>query len=386
MLNITLRISIMCNCLEIFSGAGGLATGIGLSGINHTAFVEWNRDACETLRTNYDEKIVFEGDIRTYNFSQCLGVDIVAGGPPCQPFSMGGKARGRLDERDMFPSAIRSIREVLPRAFFFENVKGLLRPNFKSYLDYILLQLRFPTICNTDGDCTTHVDAILRQSKSVPLSQQYDVQIHLVNAANYGVPQKRERVIIVGFRKDLGVSWSLPSITHSCDSLLWDKYVTNSYWDKHRISPTNEEFAIFARMKNALSLKYGFFPPELLPWRTVRDALINIPSVGDKNYFPTEHIVRDGAREYTGHTGSPIDEPAKTVKAGGHGVPGGENMIKFPDGTLRYYTIFEAKRLQTFPDEYKIVGSWTEAMRQLGNAVPVKLAQIISSSILACLQ
>ncbi len=375
----------MCNCLEIFSGAGGLATGIGLSGVNHTAFVEWNSDACKTLRTNYDEKIVFEGDIRTYDFSQCMGVDIIAGGPPCQPFSMGGKARGNLDERDMFPAAIRSIRDVLPRAFFFENVKGLLRPNFKSYLDYILLQLRFPTIRNSDDDCSTHIDNILRHSKSIPLSQQYDVQIHLVNAANYGVPQKRERVIIVGFRRDLEVSWSLPSITHSCDSLLWDKYVTNSYWDNHGISPTNEEFAIFAKMKNALSLKYGFFPPELFPWRTIRDALINIPSVGDENHFPSEHIIRDGAREYPGHTGSPVDDPAKTVKAGSHGVPGGENMIKFPDGTLRYFTIFEAKRLQTFPDEYRIVGSWTEAMRQLGNAVPVKLAQIISSSILACL-
>ncbi len=375
----------MCNCLEIFSGAGGLATGIGLSGVNHTAFVEWNSDAYKTLRTNYDEKIVFEGDIRTYDFSQCMGVDIIAGGPPCQPFSMGGKARGNLDERDMFPAAIRSIRDVLPRAFFFENVKGLLRPNFKSYLDYILLQLRFPTIRNSDDDCSTHIDNILRHSKSIPLSQQYDVQIHLVNAANYGVPQKRERVIIVGFRRDLEVSWSLPSITHSCDSLLWDKYVTNSYWDNHGISPTNEEFAIFAKMKNALSLKYGFFPPELFPWRTIRDALINIPSVGDENHFPSEHIIRDGAREYPGHTGSPVDDPAKTVKAGSHGVPGGENMIKFPDGTLRYFTIFEAKRLQTFPDEYRIVGSWTEAMRQLGNAVPVKLAQIISSSILACL-
>ena len=314
-----------------------------------------------------------------------MGVDIIAGGPPCQPFSMGGKARGNLDERDMFPAAIRSIRDVLPRAFFFENVKGLLRPNFKSYLDYILLQLRFPTIRNSDDDCSTHIDNILRHSKSIPLSQQYDVQIHLVNAANYGVPQKRERVIIVGFRRDLEVSWSLPSITHSCDSLLWDKYVTNSYWDNHGISPTNEEFAIFAKMKNALSLKYGFFPPELFPWRTIRDALINIPSVGDENHFPSEHIIRDGAREYPGHTGSPVDDPAKTVKAGSHGVPGGENMIKFPDGTLRYFTIFEAKRLQTFPDEYRIVGSWTEAMRQLGNAVPVKLAQIISSSILACL-
>lgn len=291
-----------------------------LSGVNHTALVEWNSDAWKTLRTNYDENIVFEGDIGSYDFSICNGVDIVAGGPPCQPFSMGGKAR--------------------------ENLK----------------------VC-----------------KSIPLSQQYDVQIHLVNAADYGVPQKRERVIIIGFRKDLGITWTLPPITHSFDSLLWDKYVTNSYWDRHGVSPTNAEFASFARIKNALLLKYGFSPPELLSWRTVRDALINIPSVGETTYYPSEHIIRDGAREYPGHTGSPIDEPAKTIKAGGHDVPGGENMIKFSDGSFRYFTIFEAKRIQTFPDEYRIIGSWTEAMRQLGNAVTVKLAKIVSSSILACL-
>lgn len=92
----------MCNCLEIFSGTGGLATGIGLSGINHTAFVEWNSDACETLRTNYDEKIVFEGDIRTYNFSQCLGVDIIAGGPTCQPFQWEAKQKGVLTKEICF--------------------------------------------------------------------------------------------------------------------------------------------------------------------------------------------------------------------------------------------------------------------------------------------
>lgn len=375
----------MCNCLEIFSGAGGLATGIGLAGINHSAFVEWNPDACKTLRVNYDKNIVFEGDIRSYDFSFCSGVDIIAGGPPCQPFSMGGKAKGNLDERDMFPSAIRSIRELLPKAFFFENVKGLLRPNFKSYLDYILLQLRYPTINNNSSNYNSHISEIHRLSSKVPFNEQYEVKIHLVNAADYGVPQKRERVIIVGLRKDLGISWSMPSATHSYDSLLWDKYVTNTYWEKHSISPSNEEFALFKKMKNSLSLKYGFFQPELLPWRTIRDALTDIPNAGDDTYFPSEHIIRKGAREYPGHTGSPIDEPAKTVKAGGHGVPGGENMIKYQDGSLRYFTIFEAKRIQTFPDNYQIIGSWTEAMRQLGNAVPVKLAQTISASILECL-
>jgi DNA (cytosine-5)-methyltransferase 1 len=134
-----------------------------------------------------------------------------------------------------------------------------------------------------------------------------------------------------------------------------------------------------------LTQKYGFFPPELKPWQTVRDALVDIPKLGDDNFFPSEHIVRQGAKEYPGHTGSPIDEPAKTVKAGSHGVPGGENMIKFSDGSVRYFTVFEAKRIQTFPDNYRIVGSWTEAMRQLGNAVPVKLAQAISSSIIDCI-
>jgi len=375
----------MCNCLEIFSGAGGLATGIGLAGAQHTAFIEWNADACNTLRTNYGSKIVYEEDIRSYDFSLCNGVDIIAGGPPCQPFSMGGKAKGNLDERDMFPSAIRSIRELRPRAFFFENVKGLLRLNFKTYLDYILLQLRYPTILNNFGNCDSHISEINRLKREIPSCEQYNVHVYLVNAADYGVPQKRERVIIVGIRKDLEISWSLPAATHSRDSLLWDKYVTTEYWDRHGISPTNDEFSLFRSMKNMLVNKYGFFPPELLPWRTVRDALLNIPKSGDDNYFPSEHLVRGGAKEYPGHTGSPIDEPAKTVKAGGHGVPGGENMIKFRDGSFRYFTIFETKRIQTFPDSYKITGSWTEAMRQLGNAVPVKLAQTISSSIIKCI-
>lgn len=375
----------MCSCLEIFSGAGGLATGISLAGADHSAFVEWNADACKTLRSNYDNSLVFEGDIRSYDFSACRGVDIIAGGPPCQPFSMGGKAKGNLDERDMFPSAIRSIRELLPRAFFFENVKGLLRPSFKSYLNYILLQLQFPTIVNNSEEFNSHIAEINRKRHKTPLCKQYDVRIQLINAADYGVPQKRERVIIVGIRKDLDVSWSMPAATHSAESLLWDKFITNNYWERHSITPTNEEYALFPKMKDILYLKHGFFPPEELPWRTVRDALVDIPEPGDDFYFSSEHVIREGAREYPGHTGSPIDEPAKTIKAGGHGVPGGENMIKFRDGSLRYFTVFEAKRIQTFPDPYRIIGSWTEAMRQIGNAVPVVLAQTVSASILACL-
>lgn len=376
----------MISGIEIFSGAGGLATGLGLAGVSHHAFVEWNDDACRTLRKNYDGDIVFEGDIRHFDFSPYKGVDIIAGGPPCQPFSLGGKAKGNLDERDMFPSAIRSIRELLPKAFLFENVKGLLRTNFSGYLDYILLQLAFPTILSQSEDCINHSIKIKSKAACVPLNEQYEVSINLINAADYGIPQKRERVIIVGIRKDLHISWNLPKPTHSLDALLWSKYVTTEYWEKHNILPSNSEFATFAKNKRELELKYGFFPPELLPWLTIRDALINMPSEGDSVYYPNEHIIREGAKEYYGHIGSPIDEPAKTIKAGAHGVPGGENMIKYPDGSYRYFTVFEAKRIQTFPDDYQIVGSWTESMRQLGNAVPVRLAQIISSSIINILR
>ena len=89
---------------------------------------------------------------------------------------------------------------------------------------------------------------------------------------------------------------------------------------------------------------------------------------------------------YPGHTGSSLDEPAKTLKAGDHGVPGGENMLRRPDGSVRYFTVRESARLQTFPDKYVFPGSWTENMRQLGNAVPVTLATSVARSVADCLK
>lgn len=374
----------MINGIEIFSGAGGLATGLELSGVTHNALVEWNPDACNTLRHNYDERLIFEGDIRNFDFSVHTDVDIIAGGPPCQPFSMGGKARGKEDARDMFPSAVRSIRELLPKAFFFENVKGLLRDSFREYIEYILLQLRYPTIVDTHDNINNHIADIHKASRHLSDRETYDVSINLVNAADYGVPQKRERVVIIGVRRDVGKNWVLPQPTHSFDALLWDKYVTGDYWERHGITPSNKEYAKFDGFKARLTDKFGFFPPETKPWVTTRDALKGMPQPGEATFFPDEHIVREGARAYPGHTGSPYDEPSKTLKAGAHGVPGGENMIKFCDGSCRYLTVFEAKRIQTFPDGYHILGSWSEAMRQLGNAVPVKLAQTISDSLISC--
>ncbi len=123
-------------------------------------------------------------------------------------------------------------------------------------------------------------------------------------------------------------------------------------------------------------------------WQTVRDAISDLPDPElqpgvASNYH--DHRLQPGARSYPGHTGSPLDEPAKTLKAGVHGVPGGENMLRRPDGSVRYFTIRESARLQTFPDKMVFHGSWTETMRQLGNAVPCRLAQAVVSEVRDCL-
>jgi DNA (cytosine-5)-methyltransferase 1 len=108
-------------------------------------------------------------------------------------------------------------------------------------------------------------------------------------------------------------------------------------------------------------------------WVTVRDALRGL---GQPTGFGN-HVFQPGARIYKGHTGSPLDEPAKALKAGDHGVPGGENMMVLDTGGVRYFTIREAARLQGLPDDYEFPRSWSESMRQLGNAVPTQLAECV---------
>jgi DNA (cytosine-5)-methyltransferase 1 len=374
--------------VEIFSGAGGLAKGLELAGFEHLAFVEWNKDACASLRANFHPEKVFCGDIQTYDFGQLKYVDVVAGGPPCQPFSLGGKHQGDMDQRDMFPSAIKTIQSLTPKLFIFENVKGLLRDNFAEYFSYILLRLRNPCFtAGSDIDWRTQLSLLKNNSTNNSDGVRYNVSYRLVNAANYGVPQCRERVIIVGVNSDIASAWEFPEKTHSEERLLYDQYVTGEYWDRHSV-PKSERPQISASVAEKIqSIKHDYllFAPEGKPWQTIRDCLVNVPDSKSQHGIP-DHIFRDGARSYPGHTGSCFDYPAKTIKAGGHGVPGGENMVRYRDGSIRYFTVFEAKKIQTFPDDYIITGSWGEALRQIGNAVPVLLANKIGASAMSFLK
>ena len=162
--------------LEIFSGAGGLAKGLELAGFQHSAFVEFNKHACVSLCENFDAEKVFFGDIRDFDLSSMDGVDIVAGGPPCQPFSLGGKHRADQDNRDMFPYAIRAIEKLSPKAFVFENVKGLLRQTFADYFEYIILRLTYPGfIAGPGADWKDHLRDLRSIGQLAYAGTKYDV-------------------------------------------------------------------------------------------------------------------------------------------------------------------------------------------------------------------
>jgi DNA (cytosine-5)-methyltransferase 1 len=159
--------------------------------------------------------------------------------------------------------------------------------------------------------------------------------------------------------------------------------VTGEYWERHEVSRRcRAKFDDnFLRAREAQLKLSGV--GDLQAWRTVRDAISDLGEPArdaDSTPFPN-HVLQSGARAYPGHTGSPFDAPAKTLKAGDHGVPGGENMLLLPDGRVRYFTVRESCRLQTFPDGYVFDGSWTENMRQLGNAVPVTLGEKVLRSV-----
>jgi DNA (cytosine-5)-methyltransferase 1 len=374
--------------IELFTGGGGLALAMHNVGFRHLLAVELERRACATLRANiardFDGAItldsggtwpLIEGDVRGVDFGQFSGaVDVVAGGVPCQPWSLGGAHRGFHDSRNLWPELFRCVREVRPRAVIAENVKGLLRPSFKRYYDYILRELAAPFEERIDGEEWSDHDKRLRKALSIAEgdpTERYDVHYQLVNAADYGVPQQRWRVFVIAFRKDLGLAdWRVPLPTHS-QAALARQQLSGEYWERHGIAP---------RLDPVSGGPYD----DLAPWQTLRDALRGLPEpLPDRVEHPKwlHHVRWPGARMYPGHMPNDLDRPAKTVKAGVHGVPGGESVLQCDDGSIRYLTVREVARIMTFPDDWFLAGPRGEQMRQLGNAVPVRLAQTMAQSV-----
>ena len=170
-------------CVEICAGAGGQALGLAMAGFVHVALVEYEEDYCKVLKQNRPEWNVICADVHDFDGRPYHGVDLLAGGVPCPPFSVAGKQLGQEDERDLFPEAIRLIKEIQPRAVMLENVRGFLDPSFADYREHILSSIR---------------------------KLGYTADIKLLNASDYGVPQLRPRVVIIGIQKDQIGKFSYP--------------------------------------------------------------------------------------------------------------------------------------------------------------------------------
>lgn len=214
--------SIMLTTLEICAGAGGQALGLELAGFDHVSLIEIDSWACQTLRINRPKWHVAQADLRCYSASKWNGVDLVAGGVPCPPFSKAGKQLGHEDERDLFPEAIRIISECDPKAVMLENVRGLLDSVFDEYRSAIISDL----------------DRL-----------GYAAEWRLLNASDYGVPQLRPRVVFVALKKGLSeyFTWPAPNpdSAKTVGEALYDLMSANQWrgalhWRKHAndIAPT----------------------------------------------------------------------------------------------------------------------------------------------------
>jgi DNA (cytosine-5)-methyltransferase 1 len=365
--------------IDLFAGGGGLAVGLRLAGFAPACFFEQDEQSCATLTTNAAASGTLLGSVHKENvreFDWCAverRVRLLAAGAPCQPFSLAGKHLAYADGRNLFPEVTRAMRCLQPEAVLIENVRGLARTAFAPYFEYILRCLECPSEEPRKNELwQNHNERIRTRQRSPAYVPDYNVVWRVLDAADYGVPQNRVRVLIVATRSDKAV-YKFPNPTHSKIKLEQSQR-NGSYWKKHSIR----------KRKNGVVIDEQTDPKEdeKLPWVTVREAIRDLPEPANcERKAMMNHWRIVGARPYPGHDGSALDWPSKTIKAGVHGVPGGENTLKAANGLIRYYTLRETARLQTFPDDHYFEGARIHITRQIGNAVPCKLASIIATPL-----
>jgi DNA (cytosine-5)-methyltransferase 1 len=392
--------------IEIFAGAAGLGLGLARAGFKHEIVVEKDHDACRTILHNkarghelVEGWKVLEADVNAVDLSGIAPEpDLLSGGPPCQNFSIGGKHAGADGDRNLWPTTFKYVQALRPRAFVFENVPGLMQSHGE-YLDYITLALTLPDIaCPPAEDWREQANFLRRcveqKVRSVPT---YRVAVKKLTATDFGTAQTRSRVFIVGIRDDISHEWAAPEATHSHDQLMIDKWLTGTYWDRHGIERPEMDKAGLAFMRQHNRRGMGdLFSQPLRAHRTTRDALVGLPEpTPEGTPGILDHVAAPReAKAYKGHTGSAIDDPSKTLRAGDHGVSGGENMRDLGPSAganrYRHFTVREAARIQDFPDDYTFptpegkrgkTCAWSAGLRQIGNAVPCALAQAMGDSI-----
>jgi DNA (cytosine-5)-methyltransferase 1 len=318
----------MPTAIDLFSGAGGLSIGLEEAGFETVFAVEYDANACDTYQSALPNVPLQRGDVREVDFKKWKGVDLIAGGPPCQPFSIGGHRRGQLDGRDLLPEFVRAVLEARPRAFLMENVPGLASNTHRDYLRETL----------------------------APLFASYQVsEPHVLNAADYGVPQSRRRLIVVGFLDGGGV---LPDGN-----------------TKHQV-PAGEVLTLApVGQPNSSKIVYAK-NPDLRP-NPYHGQLFNGGGRAVDLDAPAPTILASSGGNKT-----------HFVDVGGHVPPYHRHLLaggKPRTGELpeaRRLTVAECAALQTFPTGMQFHGPRSAQYAQVGNAVPPKLAAILGSAVM----
>jgi DNA (cytosine-5)-methyltransferase 1 len=322
--------------LELFAGAGGLAVGLEKAGLKCVALNEIDKWACQTLRNNRPKWNVLEGDIKDFTFSEFRDkVDVVTGGFPCQAFSYAGKKLGLADARGtLFYEFARVVDEVKPIVCIGENVRGLLS--------------------HENGRTLQGMISILDEIG-------YNVvPVQVLKAINYRVPQKRERLILVGVRKDIDVKYEYPKPHYKIYNLI-DALKKGSLFDTD--VPLSKGATYPKYKKDILDL----VPPKGY-WR-------DLPEDIQKEYMGGSFYLGGGKTGMARRIG--WDEPSLTLTCS----PAQKQTERCHPDETRPFTVREYARIQTFPDEWEFSGSVAQQYKQIGNAVPVNLGQEIGYSL-----
>lgn len=318
--------------LDLFCGAGGLTVGFEAAGFQTVAAVEIAPDACATYRAAHPNIQLIQQDVKEINFS-AYDVDVVIGGPPCQPFSTGGKRMGAKDCRDMLPEFVRVVTEIRPLAFVMENVAGLASPMHAPYLRKIFS----------------------------PLLNLYEIEgPHLLNAANYGVPQKRKRILMTGIRKGEGSSFRLPA--------PGEHVPVSQVLGPKMFGTPNASKVVYAKSPDLRPSPYDgqLFNGGGRPLNPAAPAPTILASCGGNKtpFWDTDDHV-PGYHKHLLNGGSPR---VGTL----HGA--------------RRLTPEECSAIQTFPSNYPFKGSRSSHYTQIGNAVPPTLARVAGEALMQSLR
>ena len=323
--------------LELFAGAGGLAVGLEKAGLKCIALNEIDKWACQTLRKNRPQWRVLEGDVKTFEFSEYHNkVDVVTGGFPCQAFSYAGKKLGLADARGtLFYEFARVVKEVNPPLCIGENVRGLLSHENGKTLQGMI------SILNEIG---------------------YNVvPVQVLKAVNYRVPQKRERLILVGIRKDIELQYEYPK----------------PYKKVYNLRDALKKGELFdSIVPKSLGANYPKSKIEVLDLVPQKGYWRDLPLRIQKKFMGGSFYLSGGKTGIARRIG--WDEPCLTLTCS----PAQKQTERCHPDETRPFTVREYARIQTFPDDWKFEGSIAQQYKQIGNAVPVNLGKEVGYSII----